>query len=215
MKKSFLSIFLVATTLFLFTQCKKDDAAPTTATTTVNYSPLTTGSSWTYNYTEGNAAAVSYTYTVTDKDTTINGKTYNVLSSSDGSENKYMAKIDSNYYRYASFSGIGSFEELYLKDNRDVNSTWTGLASISYAGVPISANLTYTVKEKGISYLVNGKTYNDVIHIRLDADALSISIGGGDFYYAKDIGLIENNIKLTYLGQSFTTSQQLTAYVIK
>lgn len=214
MKNVLLSFCLVVSTLFLFTKCKKGDAAPITAT--VNYSPLTAGSSWTYNYTENTSPAVSYTYTVTGKDTTINDKKYNVLSTSDGSENRYMAKIDSNYYRYASISDIGNFEELYLKDNREVNSTWPGSATINYPGFPaITANLTYTVKEKGISYAVNGKTYSDVIHIRLDASALANNIGGGDFYYAKDIGLIENKILLNYLGQSFTSNQQLTAYLIK
>ncbi|MEJ7680618.1 MAG: hypothetical protein WKG06_22745 [Segetibacter sp.] len=74
---------------------------------------------------------VAYTLTVTDKDTVINSKTYKVLSSSDDSGNKYMAKIDSNYYRFASFAGIGSFEELYLKDNRPVNGTWTNSASFT------------------------------------------------------------------------------------
>ena len=213
MKTSFLSFCLMVSSAFLFTQCKKDDTSPANAT--VNYSPLTVGSNWTYNFTENASAADTYTLTVTANDTTINGKKYNVLSTSDGSGNRYMAKIDSNYYRFASFADIGSFEELYLKDNLEVNGVWTNVVSINFQGFPVPLNLTYTVKEKGISHSVNANAYSDVIHIRLDATALGSNIGGGDFYYAKDIGLIDNDISLSYLGQSYTSKEQLTAHQIK
>lgn len=211
MKTSFLSFCLIASSVFLFTQCKKNDAPPAT----VNYSPLTVGSTWTYNFTENASAANTYTLTVTNNDTTINAKQYKVLTSSDGTENRYFTKIDSNYYRFASFADIGSFEELYLKDNIAVNGTWTDSKTISFQGFPVPLNLTYTVKEKGISHSVLAKSYTDVIHIRLDAAALGSSIGGGDFYYAKDIGLIENNISVNYLGQSYTSKEELTAFQIK
>ncbi len=216
MKNFLLSFCLVASSLFLFTECKKDDTSPTD--TTVNYSPLTVGSNWTYNYTEGTSSPTTFTATVTDKDTVINGKTYKVLSSSDDSGNKYMAKIDSNYYRFASFSGIGSFEELYLKDNRPVNSTWLNSTSFTLPGIPLplTADLTYLVKEKGISYPVNGKSYSDVIHITVTVSVLTQNIGGGDFYYAKAIGLIESKISLTPTAQSaYTSMQQLVSYEIK
>lgn len=217
MKKYFLSFCLIACSLLLFTQCKKADLI--TPTGTVNYSPLSAGSSWTYNFTENASSAKTFTLTVTDKDTVVNGRTYKVLTNSDGSQNNYLAKSDSNYYRFAAFADIGSFEELYLKDNREVNSTWPGTATINYLGspFPLVADLTYTIKEKGISHSVNGKAYNDVIHIRLDIDIALAggNVGGGDFYYAKDIGLIENNISLTFLGQSYTSKQELTASTIK
>ncbi len=102
MKTSFLSFCLMASFVFLFTQCKKEDSPP--SNTTANYSPLTVGSNWTYNYTEGTSSPETFMLTVTDKDTVINSKTYKVLSSSDNSGNNYLAKIDSNYYRYASFA---------------------------------------------------------------------------------------------------------------
>jgi len=217
MKTSFLSFCMVASSLFLFTHCKKDDSSPS-STAAVNYSPLTVGSSWTYNYTEGTSPTTTFTSTVTDKDTAVNGKTYKVLSSSDDSGNRYLAKVDSNYYRFASFAGIGSFEELYLKDNRPVNSTWTNTVTFTIPGspIPLSADLVYLVKEKGIAYDVNGKQYKDVIHISADINLLGSSIGGGDFYYAQGIGLIENQIAVTAPGQSaYTTKQQLISYVIK
>lgn len=216
MKISFLSFCLLASSVFLFTECKKDDTP--SANTPANYSPLTVGSNWTYNYTEGTSSPDMFTLTVTDKDTVVSGKTYKVLSSSDESGNNYLAKIDSNYYRFASFPGIGSFEELYLKDNLPVNGTWRDSTSFSIPGspVPLTADLTYFVKEKGISHIVNGKTYNDVIHINVTISVFSLSFGGGDFYYAKDVGMIANNILLTPPGEAqFTSKQELESHEIK
>lgn len=217
MKISFLSFCLVASSLFIFTQCKKDNSSSST-NTTVNYSPLTVGSNWTYNYTDGTSSPGTFTLTVTGKDTTANGIKYNLLSSSDGSQNTYLAKVDSNYYRITAFAGIGSLQELYLKDNRPEGSTWTGSAPFTLPGVPIplTADLTYLVKEKGITRPVNGKTYNDVIHINVAIGVLTQNFGGGDFYYAKDIGMIESNISLNPPGQApYSSTQQLVSYEIK
>ena len=216
MKRFYLSFCLVAASLLLFTKCKKDSSTTTTAST--NYSPLTVGSSWTYNYTQNGGATVPYILTATSNDTTINSKKYIVLTSSDGSGNKYLAKADSNYYRFASYPTIGSFEELYLKDNRDVNSTWINLIPFTYSGFQLIANLTYTVKEKGINSTFGEVTYNDVVHIRLDAVLPSPlgNIGGGDFYYSKNIGLIYSNISLNAgTFGSFTSTTNLTSYTIK
>lgn len=214
MKFSFLSFCIMVSTLFLFTQCKKDDASPSNAV--VNYSPLTVGSNWTYNYSDGTGSSDTFTLTVTDRDTGLAGKTYKVLSASDGSGDQYFTKVDSNYYRFASFAGVGNFEELYLKDNRPVNSTWTNQAALNVSGLPLTANLTYLVKEKGIDHTVNGTAYKDVIHINVDINFLGSSIGGGDFYYAQGIGLIDNLIKVNVPGQSaYTTTQQLVSYQIK
>jgi hypothetical protein len=218
MKVSFLAFCLMVSFVFLFTQCKKDEDSPPTTPITTNYSPLTVGSNWTYSYIEGPSTPASFVLTVTDKDTAINGKTYKVLSSSDNSGNNYLAKIDSNYYRYASFAGIGSLEELYLKDNGPVGSTWTNSVTFTLPGVPLplTADLTYRVQEKDISYVVNGKTYNDVIKTRVTVNLFTSDIGGGDFYYAKDVGMIESTISLNPPGQTpYTSKQQLVSYEIK
>lgn len=219
MKNFFLSSCIVAASLFLFTNCSKEDSPGNVATT--NYSPLTVGSFWVYSYKQNANPAVTDTLTALSKDTSINSKNYKVLGSSANIGNSYLTKIDSNYYRFASYPAIGSFEELYLKDNRDVNSPWTNTVTFNYPGVPIplTANLTYTIKEKGISYTVAGKSYSDVIHVRLDASIAVAggNVGGGDFYYAKNIGLISGNILLTVatLNVTFSSTQELTAYQIK
>ena len=215
MKTSFWSFCLIASFAVLFTQCKKDDNP--TPTTSTNYSPLTTGSNWTYNYSESGGSPETIKLTVTDRDTSINGKTYKVLSSSDNSGDNYLAKIDSNYYRFTTFPGIGDFEELYLKDNRAVNSTWTNSVPFTLPGTgSFNADLTYTVKEVGISRTVNGKEYKDVIHVAVAVNVTLLNFGGGDFYYANNVGLIESSISLTPPAQPvYSSTQQLVSYEIK
>jgi hypothetical protein len=217
MKTAFLSFCLLAYSLYILTGCKKDGKPSTDVS---DYSPLTVGSNWTYISTEGTSDTSQFTLTVTDKDTGINGKTYKVLSSSNGSENNYLAKIDSNYYRYASISDTGRFEELYLKDKRPVNSGWANAASLTIPGspTPLTADLTYLIKEKGMSLHANGKTFNNVIHVavQISVPALTPTFGQGDFYYAKGIGLIQCSIRLTVPGEYlYYRSQVLVSYEIK
>jgi hypothetical protein len=214
MKKTLHLLCFAAISMLLFTQCKKDTVTTAPAE---NFGPLTPASSWTYKYTEGTTISYTYTLTVTNKDTAANGKTYKVLSSSNGS-NTYMAKVGNDYYRFASFPAIGvnSFEELYLKDNKALNETWTGSTSFKYAGLDIMANLNYTIKGKGISRTVNGKAFTNVTHVRLDLGVFGSVIGGGDFYYQEGVGLIENTILVTPPGgQPYTAKLEIVTYEIK
>lgn len=220
MKAFYFPALLVALTL-LFTQCKKD----TSSTGNGDYSRLTTGSSWTYRYTEGTAAPATFKLTATSKDTTVTGgRVYKVLTSSDGARNSYLGKSGSDYYRFASFPslGIDSFEELYLKDNVGVNGTWSGEATIVYMSASIKGNLAYTVKGKGESRTVLTNTFNNVVHVRLDITLptfANINVGGGDFYYAEGVGLIESNILVTppvfVGGTPYSSHQELVSYEIK
>ena len=198
MRKLFLYVILIVSTFFL-TNCSKTDTS-TPAAAATDYSPLTTGSNWTYKFNNGTSTD-TFKLTILNKDTMVNSKTYKVLSSSDGTQNNYMAKVGTDYYRFQSFPtlGIPNFEELYLKDNLDVNGTWTNTTNFTYPAIPVplTATLNYTIKEKGISHAVNGTTYTNVIHVRVDISVTVVgSIKGGDFYYAKGIGLIESNLAI-------------------
>ncbi|MCW3106283.1 MAG: hypothetical protein JWQ09_789 [Segetibacter sp.] len=214
MKKTFYSVCFIASAMLFFTQCKKDSSAATSAT---NFTPLTEATNWTYRYTEGTSAASTFKLTVTNRDTVANGKTYKVVSNSDGTTS-YMAKIGNDYFRFASFPSIGvnSFEELYLKDNKAVNETWTGAACFKYSGADITANLTYTIKGKNESRTVNGTVFNNVIHVRLDIVIFGSGIGGGDFYYQEGVGLIEDSISVTPpFGSTYTSKEEIISYQIK
>lgn len=203
-----------AVAVLSFSGCKKDSVNDDNKP--ADYSPVTTGSTWTYQPNMGPA----YTLTATDRDTTALGRTYRVLSSSNGI-NQYHSKSGSDYYRFGLVPGLGTqgFEELYLKDNQDVNAIWQITQNFTYPGIPIplTAGLKYTVKEKGISRNVAGKDFSNVIHIRLDITVTSIGpVGGGDFYYAAGVGLIESSLLLTAQGQVLANSTELlTGYNIK
>lgn len=216
MKHFVLSLACFCFAIFFFTQCQKNvDSA--TSPAVPNYSPLTVGSSWTYRYIEANAAPGTFKITVTNRDTIANGKTYKVLANSDGSTN-YLAKNNNDYYRFASFPSIGinNFEELYLKDNKAINDTWSGTATFIFSGQNITANLNYVLKGKGESRTVNGKVFNNVMHVRLDIALFGSGIGGGDFYYQDGVGLIENIIAVTPpIGQPYSSKEELIAYEIK
>jgi hypothetical protein len=211
MKKLSLTVFIISSAMLLFTQCKKDTASPAP-----NFSPLTPATNWTYKYTEGTLSS-TFKLTVTNRDTVANGKTYKVITSSNG-PNAYLAKIGNDYYRFASFPSIGinSFEELYLKDNKELNETWTGTATFKYLGTDITANLSYTIKGKGQGRTVNGNTFSNVTRVRLDIAIFGAVIGGGDFYYQEGVGLIEDSILVTPPGVSaYSSTQQLISYEIK
>jgi hypothetical protein len=194
--------------LMLLTSCSKNSDSPEP-----NYSPTTAGSSWTYT-----TGSNLFTITATNRDTVAGGKTYRILANNNG-PNNYVAKDSGDYYRYGAIAAIGAngIEELYLKDNLDVNGTWSSSQAVNVPGYPpLTAKLTYTIKAKGTTRVVSGKTYNNVIQVRLDISILSVSLGGGDFYYADGIGLIENNVAIAVPGQpNISQVQLLTAYEIK
>lgn len=212
MKKALLSVAFIALTIILLTGCKKESTPPPAD----NFGPSTTGTNWTYKYTEG-TVSTTFKLTVTNRDTIANGKTYRAVASSNGSTT-YMGKVANDYYRFASFPGIGvnSFEELYLKDNKAVNETWTGSATFKYSGTDLTANLNYTLKGKGESRTVNGTAFDNVTRVRLDISLFGTVVGGGDFYYQQGVGLIENAILVTVPGlQSYTSKQEIVSYEMK
>lgn len=207
-------VVLLGAMLSLASACKKDKND--NDDDVIDFNPLTTGSSWTYQSNTG----MSYTLTVTNRDTVALARTYKVLSNSFG-PNAYRAKSGSDYFQFAAVPVVApdGIEQLYLKDDQNVSAFWQNNQLLNVPGVPVPilATLKYTIQEKGITRIVNSKTFNDVIHVRLDVSALGIgALGGGDFYYANRIGLIENSIMITYGGATVVnTTDILTAYTIQ
>ena len=194
----------------LFTNCKKKAAA-----VAVNFSPSTTGSTWTYSNTPG----TPFTLTATSKDTLIVSRTYRVFANNNG-PNNYLAKIGNDYYRFGEVPLLGpnGLEELYLKDNLALNGIWSAQVPISVPGFPaVTATNTYTIKSTGGIRVVNGVTFNKVTYVRMDISLTLLGlVGGGDFYYADGVGLIQNSIIVNVPGQTpINQSQLLTSYSIK
>lgn len=203
--------------LALITGCKKsEDAAPLPG----NFGTVgNSGSSWTYV----SSSSGVYTLTMTDKDTLINAKSYDVLKNSAGG-NEYQGKFGNDYYRFLRLPtfAVNGFEELYLKADAGVGGSWQINLPISFGGFPGTAQLTYTLTEAGISKTVLNKTFPNVIHVKLTVKAgitgFMADAGGGDFYYADGVGIISYAIDLKDPNtntSSFTENIQLQSYTIK
>ena len=232
----------MASSLLIFTQCKKDDGGgDPPVTVTKDYSPVTTGSTFTYRDSTIVAAgttAKSYTLTVTGSDTTVNGKKYYKLSGSDTSV-RYKAKVGVNYYQLASLPalGIAGFEDNYLNDSLAVNDIWSettpSFVIPGGSGLTATATLKYKIASKGETLVVNGTSYADVIKVQLASLSVasfgtSINITAtGSYYYAKGIGLIQGSLDVpaqtvptpiptvTIPVPQYTLYQKLMASVIK
>lgn len=200
--------------MLIFAGCGSKD----TPTPAADYSPLTANSTWTYQTT----TVGTFTLTSTNRDTTISGKTFHVFTNSNGGNN-YMGKSGNDYYRFGVLPGIApnGFDETYLKDNVDVNGTWSIIQNATPPGIstPVPVNLTYTIAEKGVQRTVAGKTYTNVIHVKLNIAALGIQGGNGDFYYSAGVGLIESTLVInanpTFGIVASNQTQMLTNYSIK
>lgn len=213
MISKYFKMFLVAaSTLTLFTNCSKDhEPTPTSE----NFSPLTVNSTWTYKNTPGS----TFTLTATNRDTVALGLSFRVLTNSAGANN-YLAKSGNNYYRFGAIPelSLNGVKVLYLKDNVAVNGTWDTTITVAVTGfgtVPVT--LKYTIKEKSTTRVVGTKTFTNVTFVRLDLSVpFPVTLGGGDFYYAEGIGLIQSEVNVTVPGQApYVQSQILTDYSIK
>jgi len=187
---------------------------PTPPVGTTDYQPLTTGTTWRYQETQGTDVDTS-TLTVTGRTRIINTKTYYVIeeNSKDGKDSTYYYKNNHNYITNSEdfADGVGT-ETLYLNDNEAVGYTWTGTA----ASNPLASG-TYSGKivEKGISKTVLGKTYTDVIHTQVVLKLTLLGIANAtincDIYVAKGIGIIQFDTN----DGTDTSSNKIIDYTIK
>ncbi len=217
MKKYFL---VFTTALFFLFSCKKSD------TTADTYLPNTVGSNWTYQITTPPATVNTVKFTVSNRDTTAISKIYNVVTGSNGT-NQYYNKTGSDYFTIRTVAS-GSLELLFLKDNVNVGATWntsqllTGLSGLPGNITSVTISTNYTLQEKGSTRPVSGKSYSDVIKVRAELIA-SIPVFGNqpfgfaEFYFSKNIGLIESNIQIanTFAGININEVYRLQSHEIK
>ncbi len=236
--KSIKSITTLICLLFIvifFSHCKKKSTntiVDPPVTVTKDYSPISTGSTFTYSDST-NDLVTSFTITASGTNSTLFGKSYSKLTTSNG-YTVYKAKSGAKYFQLTSYPDMMSseFENVYLIDSLPVNSTWTvSFKILNVLGFPDSLNAvaTYKISEKGISRAIQGKLYTDVIHVSLtDVSAYSAvppsgqlagGIASGDFYYALGIGLIQARFNIedvpSFGISSYKSSQILTSYSIK
>lgn len=194
-------MYIMAIILITVTSCKKKkDDTPAT------YMPNTANSTWNYS-TKSYAptpATGSYTLKATNKDTTINSKTYRVFTNSGGA-NDYYAQVGTDYYQLGNIGALSGqrVELLYLKDAA-AGTTWSETQMATIPGFPtaVSVPVNYQIAEKGISYTAGGKTYTDVTHVKITLGAISVSgfpivpVTDLNFYYVRGVGRIYSRTKI-------------------
>ena len=184
--------------------------------TPTDYQPVSANSEWDYvSTTNGPSHMVAL-----GTDTTINGLRYYEFNTSTaaGTERGYISKANGIYRTYGNFDPVGQVIELvYLKDSA-IGVNWTNTISLGGFG----NYHKYTVSKRDIQHTVLGKTFSPVIELTYDFsidDPLGggprISVGGGKYYYAKGVGLIEGYFGFDFFGVSSSDTTKLLNYTIR
>ncbi len=191
--------------------CKKDEGTP--APVAVSYLNIASGNVWNYEVTNNPSTAPmvsTYTLTSSPTDTTINARQYHIFNRSTGGTKEYYYVNGNDYYEYLSIALLGNiqFENLFLKTGAAAGQTWSQvIPPIIYSGITANLVKNDTIKETGLTKIVKGISYTDVVHVSsglkiqnvnpplVPTNALTAVI---DNYYAPKVGRIysSNNIKL-------------------
>lgn len=169
-----------------------------------SYMPVCVGSWYTYELAFGGTSSTLKTSYLSVKDTLVNNTIYHTIETS--SDNSGSITNNSIYYNctngvttafaYSLTGVLGStisfIKQTPIKANEAVGAKWSEQI-INQIGQTVTNN--YEMKEKGISRVVLGKTFNNVIHIELtqtiDVGGTQFDAGVTQYYYAKGIGVIE------------------------
>lgn len=201
----------------MLTGCsKKSNPGPSSSD---SYLPVTSGSTWSYNDVSGGTTS-QFTLTMTGATTAINNKTYynaTDISTAKGTSTGYFYATNHAYALRATSTSPAITLELQLgNDAQAAGYTWTTSPSDNGTVEGIPAQTINTVMEKNVTKVVNGKTFTNVIHTKVD---LQYNEGSGfqsvavyDIYLAKGVGMIENDTSVS--GSPFE-SETITGYTIK
>jgi hypothetical protein len=198
--------------------CKsKSDPKPASSN---SYFPVTSGSTWNYDDKVGTNASTTLIITMTGQTATINSKKYYTAtstSSASGTTTGYYYATGHSFAIRATNASAAVTIELQLgNDSLAVGSTWTTTPTDNGTVSGFAARTINTIKEKGITKVVNGKTYTDVIHTQVDLQYnLGLAFNSTavyDFYLAKGVGMIETDTSVN--GIAYET-EILTGYTIK
>ena len=137
-------------------------------------------------------------------DTTIDGSLFKKINTFDGVKNDYTyvncTNGETRVIAYTiqsliSTNVISIVNSIELKANAAVGTTWSDTSII---GGVNKLYRKHTIIKKGFARIVFGKTYNDVIEVRIDQSifytdpaAGLVDVGFMEFYFAKGVGNIE------------------------
>ena len=211
----------------LFVSCSKDgDDDLIIDPVSETYINTAAGSTWTYEETDNTdpgSGVSAFTIVSTNKDTTVNGKTYHVYTSSDGGST-YNGKSGNDYAAFESLPselGGANVDNIYLKSAAAVNSSWVQTYTLNYSGFPLTVNITNTIVGKGLNKTVLGKSYGNVIQVKTDialsglaASAVKV-VTDIQSFYAPNVGNIETNAKIDYTLTGMPTESSNTTTRLK
>ena len=218
-------IFATAATLLV--GCSKDDDNNNgggNGNETVNYLPVKAGNTWTYKLTNLiNNNTSNYTLTSTNSTKTINGKNFIEFTSSAGASLSEFYNIEGkSYTQYGNVANFNNLEFNYLAGNNNVGDKWvqTGIAA-KVSGYDATLNINYEIINKLATTTVAGKTYNDVLVVKMTFSDLKImgsvvtfKSQAAEIYIAKNIGKIKQSVNvevnLPVSGNSFNSTIELT-----
>jgi len=183
-------------------------------TSTGDYHPRAVGNTWTYNVSTGGTETQEMTSTIND-----GGKVYYNMAQSTAltSGNVGVAKQAASYFLrtdvVVSANGydVAPTQPIYVKELQDdaaVGITWENPVTATYTYTPtaggaaipnvvLNYNYKYTMVERDMTKIVNGQTYTNVLHVSLLLEVTGSPDTLGDYYFAKDVGIIEYSVGAT------------------
>ncbi len=194
-----------------------------TGTSTGDYWPRAIGNTWTYDLSSGGQETQEMTATLNE-----GGKTYYTTPVSLGTTSGVfgVAKQAASYFvRTTVLVSAGGYDTTtaqplkvkQLQDDASVGVTWENPMSVTYTYTPtaggtaipnvvLNLNYKYTMVERDMTKTVNGQVYTNVLHISLVLETTGQPNILGNYYYAKDVGIIEYNVG--------TDSRTLNSYTL-
>ncbi len=217
-------ILLFACSIWLVS-CQKEysiEGAGNNAANT-DYYPSTTGTYWTYQ--DATDSTATFTMTVQANDTTIGTSSYRIIRSDNSSffPDILLRKTPGLYFSKG--GGIAGLlgaaisnpvldqDQIILKDNVAVGSSWNTSFNIDTLGFTVTVNIVNTITEKAVPRTVNNISFNDVIGVQTKVSIQIPLLGNQDIlsinnYYAKGVGPVEITVNDAIQGNSFS-------YVVK
>ncbi len=197
-------IISISTIVFI-TSCSKDSLSdkPIVNTLLPDYTPFTIGSSFNFSSSAG-----SYINTI-QSDTVIFGKVYkNVANTQDGSKTYYL--YQNGEYRISGVSPLHAgglsaplTDFLFLKGDAAVNSTWSVSMPVNSGGLKYTTRFDYKILAKDTTHTINDRIYKNVLKVEQRIFNIfgneELPSGVNNFWYAKQIGLIESDAIKTKL----------------
>ncbi|HEY1113386.1 MAG TPA: hypothetical protein VGE66_07485 [Chitinophagaceae bacterium] len=214
-----------AIAVFSLVSCQKEvdtilAPTPNNPSNSTNYQPLTANSFW--KYKDSLTGAVSQA-TVVNKTKLINSRNYTAALSTmaQRTDTSWMAVDGPNYFIYADVvsPNTGAPATLlfhYLNDTASVGYNWQYDAG---HGNNFPAIVKTIIMERGITHTVEGKTYPDVIHTRLELNynvmGTVMKFGTYDYYIAKGVGIVRTRTLIDVMGMTMESSSNLLEYQVK